>query len=135
MAQAAFLGGVGALDTSGLYASFGRIPVDLFRDTCEIRSTHVGIHGSSFVLHRRHREVFIGKLCALMLGETLVDRPVDLMADVEGETLPSLAAVGGDLLFPLLFHSFSYLVLSSSFLAVSLLPLSYLSFKLSVLLS
>src|SRR5712692_5586936 len=135
MAQAAFLGGVGALDTSGLYASFGRIPGDLFRDTCEIRSTHVGIHGSSFVLHRRHREVFIGKLCALMLGETLVDRPVDLLADVAGETLPALAAGGGELLDPLLFQAFAELGLAAAFLAVALLPLAELAVKRAVVLA
>ena len=33
-----------------------------------------------------------GDLRALMLGKTLVDRPVDLLTDVAGKTLPARAA-------------------------------------------
>src|SRR2546423_14213254 len=68
-----FLGGVGALDSRCSYPPLGRIPGDLFWDVCEIRSTHIGIHGSGLVLHRCNREVFIGDLRALMLGKALVD--------------------------------------------------------------
>src|SRR5437868_12069081 len=44
MTDAAFLGGVGALDSRCSYPPLGRIPGDLFWDVCEIRSTHIGIH-------------------------------------------------------------------------------------------
>ena len=91
MTHAALLGGIGALDPDGGDASLGGVSGDLPGDVREIRSTHVGIHGSGLVLHGGDREVFIGELRALVPGKALVDRPVDLLTDVAGETFPASA--------------------------------------------
>src|SRR5215831_14456218 len=70
--HAAFLGGVGTFDSGCSYAPFGRIPGDLLRDMREMGSAHVGVHGSGLVLHRGHRELFIGDLLCRARG--LADR-------------------------------------------------------------
>src|SRR5712691_5067025 len=124
MTDAAFLGGVGALDSRCSYPPLGRIPGDLFWDVCEIRSTHIGIHGSGLVLHRCNREVFIGDLRALMLGKALVDRAIDLLTDVAGKTFPALAAGRREFLDTLLLQALTELGLAPPFLSVTFLPLS-----------
>jgi len=94
MAPATLLRRIGTLHSSRLYASFGRIPCDLLSDVCQVRCTHIGIHGSRFVLHRGNRKLFIGKVCIGMLSEALVDRPIDLLPHMPGEALPASAAGG-----------------------------------------
>jgi hypothetical protein len=113
----------------------GRIPGDLFRDVCQVGSTHVGIHGSSLVLHRRNREMFIGKLGIGMLGKTLVDCVVDPLTDMTGETLPASACGGGEFLDPFLFQALAQLRLAPPFLAVVLLALSQFAMECPVVLS
>src|SRR6266852_1202318 len=96
---------------------------------------HIGIHSSGLVLHRRYRELFIRKLCALMFGKTLVDRAIDLLTNVAGETLPALAACGGKLLDPFLLQAFAQLRLAPPFLPVALLSLTKLAVKGAVVLA
>ena len=79
MAHTALLRRIGTLHSGRLYASFGSVPGNLLRDVCEIGCTHVGIHGSGLVPHRGNREVFIGKLVALVFLKALVNRPIDLL--------------------------------------------------------
>ncbi len=135
MTHAAFLGGIGTLDTSCLYASLGGIPGNLFRDVCEIRGAHISIHGAGLVLHRRYRELFIRKLCLLMPGKALVDRPVDLLTDVTGEALPASACGGGQLLDPFLHQALAPLGLAPPFLPVALLSLSQFAVKGAIVLA
>src|SRR2546426_12374200 len=56
-----------------------------------------------------------------MPGKTLIDRAVDLLTDVAGETLPALAAGGGKLLDPFLFQTLAEFGLASPFLAITFL--------------
>src|SRR6266702_597330 len=91
MTHTTLLRRIGAFHFGCLYASFGRIPGDLFRNMREVRSTYVGIHGAGLVLHRGNREVFIGDLCVRMLVKTLIDRSIDLLAHMADEAFPALA--------------------------------------------
>ena len=87
MAHTALLGGIGAPDSDGGYASFGGIPGYLLGDVRQVGGVQIRIHGTRLELHRGDRQVFIGELVALVLGKALVNRAVDLLAHVPGETL------------------------------------------------
>ncbi len=69
--------------------SLGSIPGDLPGDVRQVGSIQVGIHGTRFVLHGGNRQVLIGELRALMLSKALVDRAVDRLPHMAGETLPA----------------------------------------------
>jgi hypothetical protein len=71
VASAAFLGTVGTLDSNCLHASFGSVPGDLLGNVGKVGGAHVGIHGSSLVLHRGNRQVFIGDLRARVVSKAL----------------------------------------------------------------
>ena len=62
MADAALLRGIGALNPGGGDASLGGIPGDLFGNVRQVGGVQVGVHGPRLVLHRGHREVFVGEL-------------------------------------------------------------------------
>jgi hypothetical protein len=119
MAHAALLRGVGAPDLDGGHASFGSIPGDLFGEVPQVGGVQVGVHGTRLVLHRGDRQVFVGKLVALVLGKALVDRAVDFLAHMPGETLPCATARGGKLLDAFLLQAFAQLRLAPPLLAVA----------------
>src|SRR5258708_19371025 len=102
VAHAGGVGGVSALNPDGGNAPLGGIPGDLFGEVRQVGGVQIGIHGTRFVLHSRNREVFVGDLRAFVLSKTLVDRAVDLLAHMAGETLPASAFGGGQLLDPFL---------------------------------
>src|SRR6266849_5973609 len=79
--------------------------------------------------------MLIGNLRALMPGKALVDGAVDLLAYMAGETLPTLAAGGGQLLRPFLLQASAQLGLAPPLLAVALLPLSEFAVKGAVVLA
>jgi hypothetical protein len=134
VAHAALLRGIGALDPDGSNSSFGGIPGDLPGDVPQVGGVQIGVHGPRLVLHGRHREVLVGELRARMFGEALVDRPVDLLAHVAGQALPTSACGRGQLLDPFLLQAFAELLLAPAFLAVALLPLSEFAVKGAVVL-
>jgi hypothetical protein len=47
----AFLRGIGAFHSGGLYPSFGGIPANLLGDMCQIGGIQIGIHGARLELH------------------------------------------------------------------------------------
>src|SRR5215467_791392 len=135
VAHTACLRGIGALDTSHLYPSFGRIPGDLPGNMREIGGTHVRIHRTRLVLHGGHREVFIGELCIRMVGKALVHGAVDLLLHMPDETLTAFTAGGGKRLRALLFQTCSQFRFAAAFLPISLLPLPQFAMKCPVVLA
>ncbi len=73
--------------------------------------------------------MLVGDLCALVLGEALVHRPVDRLAHMAGQALPTLAAGGGQLLDSFLLQALAQFGLASSFLSVALVSISQLAVK------
>ena len=69
-----------------------------------------------------------------MLGKTLIDRPVDLLAHMPDKALPARAAGGGKLLHTFLFQALAQLGLAPPLLAVALLPLSEFAVKGAIVL-
>ena len=135
VAHAAFLGGVGALDSGCSYAPFGGIPGKLLGDMREVGSPQVGIHSSGLVLHRGHRQLFIGKLTPFMLSKALIDRPVDLLLHVPDQALPTFAAGGGKLGDALLFQACALLRLAPPLLPIPLMPLAQFAIEHPVVLA
>src|SRR5437867_3563529 len=105
MTSATFLGGIGALDTGCLHPSLGGIPCDLFGNMRKVGGTHVGIHGSRLMLHRRHGKALIRELCLRMLGKALIHGAVDLLLHMPDEAMPALTTGRRKLLDPLLFQA------------------------------
>ena len=101
----------------------------------QVGGVQIGIHGARLVLHGRDRKLFVGELCALVLGKALVDRTVDLLAHVAGEALPALAARGGKLLDALLLQAPAQFGLAPPLLAVALLSITELAMKGAVVLA
>ena len=135
MATRAFLGGISGFDGVGGHASFGGGPFDLLRDMRQVGGVEVGIHGTCLVLHGGDRQVFIGELGALVLSKALVDRAVDLLAHMAGETLPALAAGRWEFRDPLLLETLAQPGLAAAFLPVALLSLSEFPVKGAVVLA
>ena len=82
------------------------------------------IHGARLELHGGNRQVFVGELCALVLGKALVDRAVDLLAHMTGETLPALTAGRREFLDAFLFQALAQFGLAAALLPVALLSLA-----------
>src|SRR6266568_8494462 len=89
MAHAAFLRGIGAVDPACLPASFGGVPGDLLGDVCQIRSTHIGVHGACLLFHRGNRKLFIGKPCPRMFSKAFIYCSVDLLTHMSDKALPA----------------------------------------------
>ena len=106
VAHAALLRRIGALDPDRGDTSLGSIPGDLLGDVCQVGSIQIGIHGTRFVLHGGNRQVLISELRALVLSKALVDRAVDRLPHMAGETLPALAARRRELLDPFFLQAF-----------------------------
>ena len=79
--------------------------------------------------------MFIGELAALMLGNALLDRPVDLLLDMPTQTLPAPAAGRRECGSALLFEALTQLRLASSLLAIPLLSPSQFAVKGSIMLA
>src|SRR5258708_5137513 len=135
MAHTALLRGVGAPDPDCCSASFGGIPGYLLGDARQVGGVQIRIHGTCLELHRGHGEVFVGELAALVLGKALVDRAVDLLAHMAGETLPRAAARGGKLLDAFLLQAPAQLRLAPPLLPVTLLSLPQFAVKGAIVLA
>src|SRR5450631_2462824 len=82
MAHMTFLGGIGALHAGRLHTTLGRIPGNLVRDATQIGGSHICIHGTSLETHGCYGKLFIGKLTPVMVLETAIDGPIDLLPHV-----------------------------------------------------
>src|SRR5207244_587914 len=100
----------------------------------QVGSTHKRIHGSGFMLHRRHRKLLIGELCISVLVKALVHRSIDLLTHIANQALPALTPGRRKPRDALLLQTFAELRLPPSLLAVALLPFAQFAVKRPIVL-
>ena len=107
MTYIAFLRGIGAFHSGGLYASFGGVPGNLTGEMCQVGGIQIGVLGARVVLHGGNRQLFVSDLSMGMLIQAQVDRAIDLLSHMAGEALPALAARGREFPSPFLLETFA----------------------------